>query len=1279
MKKTLHVVLWVVEFVIGLALILALLLFLAPWLLRFSPVRSAIFGMFKAEIAIEQLEIGWWNPTNIEGLTYKSADRHVVLCCQKISTPSSLWAILFGVHELGNLTIESPTAALLFERVEPVAFQAAGTPEFKFDLAKVWKSLTPHLSGNIDLGDGLVIVQGKDMEDIRIENISLKATLPKRTDYVKFDFAGDTRQGQQIGTMKLSGNFGPLDSSEPILNAQGQIEKLPVYAVDQFVALFYPRWEGFIYAGIGPTLDLKADGKLSNRRLDLYFAASSAQFNGDLRLITQEGKISLSGPARFGLTLTAFLADEVFSLSPYLMGMQLSTSPRITFDLNQLTIPLSETGIAWETLSLDGELNLLNMQVSTPALFQGIALDRFKASVKSENLSKQVLFDATSKISFGDKTALIAASGEIDDTFEATSPLTIALSTKDFPVVILDQVMATSGFLQDAVGPTCSFNAAVDKTGDKRSAILYFSSPTIAMNNANFHLLDDGVILKSPVHMSFSPSSAFWNKHAAGMGITPADVLIEELDYRFGSIPSIRTKGVAKSEKLFYQQFALANPSLSFDIQTLFSMTFTGIAEGINAQAKLGYDTKKNTIALLQPFVLALNLSQEKTSQLWKELGFSPPFESALVFNATMQPFQTSLGQNFMRGTVIQGIADMPSLVAKSTTQTSAIIQNAKMQWNLDANAGKFFCKLDAIAGTDPSSMTPLHAEILVQNFLFQPKMNFENTASIVRINTQKLDTRFLDAWEGDAYFSSLFGSWISAKGEISLKPSYSSINLDASCEKGTFTAALAKENNVLSLLGPQPLKANFTLDPTGFSAIGKNLPVTLQKPCLIDLKINSLYLPLEAEKFEDLRINGVLQTDYLALVEKATNNLVSLSHLTFRMSKNGQKTSPLLVNLKTSIEGTKLGQVDVNSAISGICHTEAGWDFTKAGADITANFQQLPTSVLDTLATAAGVQQGVFPILFGDQISGSLTTNIQESTGPVSLTVNSPSTRISLDGQLQSGVLTLNQPFFAQVTMTEGISRLFLKGVNPLSISAIRSEGPMTLNVDKQGFSLPILPWNIGNAKIPHMRIEVGRLVCRNQGNIHTAIGLLKLGQFSNSKDLNLWFAPMDLSLANGIIECERTEILVADSIEIATWGQVNLLKNWVDAVLGLTAQALSKAFGITGLPENYVLQIPMKGPIDNVEIDTKKATAKVALLLAAQNASAAGSMIGGQAGGIVGGLIGQIAKLPDANSSAPPAKHPFPWEQQSPSPNRAPPKKRKNAIKPGDKPLKQLLKLLK
>lgn len=1285
MKRALHGLLWVVEFLIGLSLIIAVLLLLLPWLLRIDGIRGAVCkllkGPLKAEIAIEKLEIGWWSPTDVEGLTYKTLDGRQVLCCKRIATPASLWNILLGTHDLKTLTVESPTIGLLFQsniKKEPVSLQAAGIPEFQVDLAKMWKKLTPSVSGQIALSDGLILVQGKDIQDIRIENLTLQATLPKKSDYLKFSLSGETRQGEQKGTLDFSGNFGPLDSPEPVLSAEGNLSKLPIFAVDQCVALFYPRFEGIIYAGIGPTLDLKAKGKLSNKRFDLSFSASSAQFNADLSIVTQEGKITLVAPARFGLTLTAFLADEFFSLSPYLMGMQLASSPRVTLDISQLTIPLDEQGIAWKNLSLKGEINLLALEVSTPALFQGIALERFKAVLSTENLAQRVFFDSKADLSFGDKRASLTASGELSEAFAEVPPVTYAVSTQNFPVAILDQVMDTSGFLQDAIGESCDFNSAIEKTAEGRSLTLYFNSPHIAMTDAHFHLLDDGLILKEPLHFSFSPPETFWTKHANGMGITPADVLLEELDYKFGTLSSIRSKGSAKSEKLFYRQFSLDAPTFDFNIETFYAMTLALQSEGIKTKVKMGYDKKKKTLALLEPFEFSLNLSQEKTDQFWKELCLTPPFQSALVFHSSIRPFTMAIGQNFLRGTTLEGTAEMPSLVAKSSKGSTAFLCDAKMHWTLDADAGKLFGRIDAGAGSDEASLTPLHAELLLQNVRFQPTINFEELQSTVRIAFEKLDPRFFDAFGGDFCFSPIFGAWISAKGEVSFKPSYSLFKVDATCEKGSVTAALVKEGNTIDLFGKQPVQINLSLDSQGLDCLGKALPIGLQQPCLLDLRINRLHLPLEPEHFQELAIDASLQSELLSFMEKPTQKPISLHHLALSLARLDPQ-SPFLIRAKASIDGAKMGQIDVKSAVSGISYGANGWDFAKVQANIDANFQQLPTSLLDTITTIAGAESGLLPTLFGEQISGSLDATIQEKSGPIALSINSPSTRISLDGKLDNGLLLLNQPFFAQLTMTEGISRLFLKGVNPLSISAVRSEGPMTLNVEKEGFALPLLPWNVEQINVPRMRIEVGKITCRNQGNIQTALGLLKLGQFSKSNDLTLWFAPMDLSIAKGIIDCERTEILVADSIEIATWGTVSLPKNWVDAVLGLTAQALSKSFGIKGLPETYVLQIPMKGPIDDVKIDTGKATAKIALLLAGQNASSAGGLIGGQAGELVGGILGQLSKLPDANSKAPPPKHPFPWEQAGSSPSQLPAKKRKNAIKPTDKPLKKLLKLLK
>ena len=128
------------------------------------------------------------------------------------------------------------------------------------------------------------------------------------------------------------------------------------------------------------------------------------------------------------------------------------------------------------------------------------------------------------------------------------------------------------------------------------------------------------------------------------------------------------------------------------------------------------------------------------------------------------------------------------------------------------------------------------------------------------------------------------------------------------------------------------------------------------------------------------------------------------------------------------------------------------------------------------------------------------------------------------------------------------------------------------------------------------------------------------------------------------------------------------------VDMVLGLTPQTLKEAFGIKNLPEHYMLHIPLKGTTSDVKINTAKATAKIAALLAWQQKDIAGEIFGGPAGAIVGELLNNLGALPDKNSNSPPAKHPFPWEENKPQTNE----KKTGALKGGEKPLKQLMKIL-
>ena len=173
-------------------------------------------------------------------------------------------------------------------------------------------------------------------------------------------------------------------------------------------------------------------------------------------------------------------------------------------------------------------------------------------------------------------------------------------------------------------------------------------------------------------------------------------------------------------------------------------------------------------------------------------------------------------------------------------------------------------------------------------------------------------------------------------------------------------------------------------------------------------------------------------------------------------------------------------------------------------------------------------------------------------------------------------------------------------------------------------------------------------------------------------------------MHVKKGIVDVERADILLAETFDIALWGTINPIKNNVDMTLGLTADCLSKAFAITNIPPDYVLQIPMTGTLSDVKINTGKATAKVAALLAWQQAETAGALAGGSTGALFGHLIGKLGALPLNDKNTPPAKRPFPWEKES-SANSNDSKSKEGAakakkahIKKEDKPLKQLLKIL-
>lgn len=455
-----------------------------------------------------------------------------------------------------------------------------------------------------------------------------------------------------------------------------------------------------------------------------------------------------------------------------------------------------------------------------------------------------------------------------------------------------------------------------------------------------------------------------------------------------------------------------------------------------------------------------------------------------------------------------------------------------------------------------------------------------------------------------------------------------------------------------------EPANFSWTLTPQGYTSLmqwlGSDSPAALSEPALFKGAIQSLSFP------DDIHYQGKLSADQIVFGGGKVKDLqIQLDHLNPKSPHQFQAQAAVLPQGKLSCQG--------NWSPSG-------------SANIHLLLDQFPTAAFDLFASPFKKDLVFLSSLFGPTLNLTLDTRLDQWSGPLKIDLRSANLRSSLRGSLQQGMLTLSDPFHLQFDLNSSSSKLLFQKINPLSLSSARSEGPITLEIAPHGFSYPLQSFDPSKIQIGTGRLELGKVHCKNEGNIQETLGLLKLSKYHAGDELKLWFAPLDFHIQNGLLNCQRTELLIADSLQVCLWGDVNFPKNSIDAILGLTANALQKAFGIKNLPSDYVLQIPIQGDLADPKIDKGRATARIGALLIWQQKGSAAGMAKGPAGALLGELMNKIGPLPGGDQKAPPAKTPFPWQSE----DHKPLKKKKissadqKIIHPDDSALRQAVKLL-
>lgn len=287
-------------------------------------------------------------------------------------------------------------------------------------------------------------------------------------------------------------------------------------------------------------------------------------------------------------------------------------------------------------------------------------------------------------------------------------------------------------------------------------------------------------------------------------------------------------------------------------------------------------------------------------------------------------------------------------------------------------------------------------------------------------------------------------------------------------------------------------------------------------------------------------------------------------------------------------------------------------------------------------LSNLFSIDQGVvdqIEALIGHRLDSEINLHLVNLNGPVKMNLAGTLGKLSFDGNYSGGALTLNQPLAAEFQIGPRLTDSMLDEILPLLNSAQGSDNKINIAISPEGFYYPLWSDNPYQFTIGSMRVDFGRIYFQNNHQISEILSILKYT--SPDQLIPVWFTPLYFSYNNGIAELRRIDMLVADRFPIAIWGKVNFIEDKVNLKIGLGGLTLKRAFGLKGVPNDYYLQVSLKGTTSDPSIDMGSASTKIAAFIS--------QFRGGPQGLIFGGLMDLLG---GQKPTPRPTTTPFPWD---------------------------------
>lgn len=518
------------------------------------------------------------------------------------------------------------------------------------------------------------------------------------------------------------------------------------------------------------------------------------------------------------------------------------------------------------------------------------------------------------------------------------------------------------------------------------------------------------------------------------------------------------------------------------------------------------------------------------------------------------------------------------------------------------------------------------------------------------KLSLESVPTALLVAMTGSPAWSTLFGTQIDGlaaghydyqtPGQLDILFRADQLDLEGKFALGTSEAFLQATDPLQLAWTITPARLNALEQLGQYVGLNRPLPMTLAKPTHLVASFSSVVLPwqhsvgvVEPQQrtlgWGSPSFKGSVELDGLDLTDKTNSS--SLAFETIALQLETAKLSDTLdFNLKLAERPNtdKPAKLHVQGALTSLGTNQIGIDVALEG-------EELPLKSLLRYPLRGSKVREELPVLIGDRVGGIASFRLAQGNGHVRADLSGATGHFSLDGEIDSQVLTFTRPLTLELAITPYLRKNILQEVAPYMAAAISTERSIRLTVDNRGFSYPLASDSLTDVRISNASLELGKVTFDSNGTLGSVISLLNAPSEPLANTFQVWFTPLTFSLNEGILRLNRIDALVANRYPIAMWGKVDLIKDRVRMTLGIPGEALRESYAITQLADNYMLQIPFTGTTDNASIDKTRAAARITALVAQNHGSREGVVIGGVLDLLSGGR----------DEAVPPPTGPIPW----------------------------------